>query len=617
MKRIELYEGQKQFIKDAKKIVDGEAVGIFSSPTGTGKTMSLLSAVVDYIDVDGVELNHRNRVLEQALFQRNGGTVFYCTRTHTQLAQAINELKRLDVRCNAVVLGSRKIYCLNEKILQYKNSDAMNEGCKQIVKEGLCAFYDGGELFDGCGVLDVEDLTLIGKEQRLCPYYASKIYSHQCDIVFLPYQLLFTREGRRSVDIDVRGSIVIVDEAHNICDSVIQMNTSTILFMTISKYIKAMEMYKERYSERVRRDGVLERILEVLRRIEAFGLMHCRNMNEEEGVMGVSEFLLKTSIEDFNMLEIEDYIASSGISRKLEGFEKDLNLQLSEISKFLSLLTMSDKGGRIFYTSKRIKFTPLDATMYFEDVLECKSLLFAGGTMEPIDQLASVLGKRSPQYFSYRSVCRDFLPIVVGSGPSGREVVVNYETRESTESVKDVASSILNFSNAVRDGGMVCFLPSKAYLKILREVCGDMIGRKKALYEDLTNFQEYVLEVKKEACILFAVMGGRLSEGMNFNDKLCRLLMVVGVPYPSQDLELKERIKHNGRGYTTSIAMRIVNQTLGRALRHKDDYAVLVLLDRRYAQLSKLISSWIRERIACCSFGDGLLKASRFLNKDR
>ncbi|WEL39267.1 Rad3 DNA repair helicase [Encephalitozoon hellem] len=615
--RIELYEGQKQFIRDARRVVEDGGVGIFSSPTGTGKTMSLLNAVMDYIGGDGAEPGSRSKALEQTLFQGSAGTVFYCTRTHTQLSQAVNELKRLGVRCNAVILGSRRVYCLNEKVLQHKNSDAMNEGCRQIVREGLCAFYDGSDLFDGHGILDVEDFGLIGREQKLCPYYASKRYSHRCDIVFLPYQLLFTREGRKSADIDVRGSIVIVDEAHNICDSVIQMNTSSVLFVTISRYVKAMELYRERYSKRAKGDGKLERVMEVLRRIEGFGALHCRSVGEEERVVGVSEFLLKTGIEDFNMLEIEDYIASSGISRKLEGLGRDLNLQLPEISKFLSLLTMSDRSGRIFYTSRRIKFTPLDASMYFEDVLECRSLLLAGGTMEPVDQLASVLARRNPMYFSYKSVCNDFLPIVVPSGPSGREVVVNYETRESLESVKDVASSILNFSNAVRDGGMVCFLPSKAYLKILREACGDRIGRKRVLYEDLTDFQEYASEVKKGACILFAVMGGKLSEGINFSDSLCRLLMVVGVPYPNQDLELKERIGFNGNGYTTMLAMRVVNQTLGRALRHKNDYAVLVLLDKRYIQLSKLISSWVREKAICCGFGDGLLRASRFLNKDR
>ncbi|ADM12044.1 Rad3-like ATP dependent DNA binding helicase [Encephalitozoon intestinalis ATCC 50506] len=617
MDRIELYESQKLFIEDARRVIDGGSVGIFSSPTGTGKTISLLSAVADYMDIEETEMDCRNRMLEKILFQGSRKAVFYCTRTHTQLAQAINELKKLGVRCNSVVLGSRKIYCLNEEIRKYKSSDEMNEACKEAVKEGKCMLHDGCEEFDGYGVIDVEDLLATGGRERFCPYYTARSYSQQCDIVFLPYQLLFTREGRKSADIDVKGSIVVVDEAHNIYDSVIQMNTASISFGTVDRYVKAMELYKKRYGGRMKRDGQFERVMEVLKKIGSFRCVHCRDMEGDEGVMGVSEFLLGAGIEDFNMLEIEDYIAVSGISRKLEGFEKDLNMKLPEISKFLSLLTMSDKSGRILYSSKGIKFTPLDASMYFEDVLECRSLLLAGGTMEPIDQLVSALRKRSPKYFSYGSVCKDFLPIVIRSGPSGKEIVVNYETRESPMSIKDVASSILNLSNAVRSGGMVCFLPSKAYLKILKEACGDTIGSKKALYEDSVTFEEYVQEVRRSPCILFAVMGGSLSEGVNFNDSLCRLLVVVGVPYPSQDLELKERAKFNGSGYTTAIAMKTVNQALGRALRHRDDYAVLVLLDKRYVQLSRLTSPWIREKIIHCNFGDGLFKTNKFLNKDR
>ncbi|CAD26418.1 ATP DEPENDENT DNA BINDING HELICASE (RAD3/XPD SUBFAMILY OF HELICASES) [Encephalitozoon cuniculi GB-M1] len=614
---IELYDVQKLLIRDARRVIDEGTAGIFSSPTGTGKTMSLLSAVIDYIGADEAGLDPRNRALEQALFQGGRMKVLYCTRTHTQLTQAINELKKLEAGCNSVVLGSRRIYCLNERVCQNRSSDAVNEGCKEAVKEGLCVFYDGCDLFDGHGVLDVEDLVAMGRNERLCPYYVSKRYSQQCDIVFLPYQLLFAREGRKSMDIDVRESIVVVDEAHNIYDSVVQMNTACILFSTMNRCIKAMQLYRERHGRRMKREGQLETVVEILRRIKGFGDEYCEDVGEGEGVMGVSEFLLKAGIEDFNMLEVEDYIVTSGIFRRLEGFGSNPSLQIPEISKFLGLLTVSDRSGRIFYSSRGVRFTPLDASMYFEDVLECRALLLAGGTMEPVDQLMSVLGKKSPRYFSYGSVCNDFLALVVGSGPSGREIIVNFETRERPESIKDVTSSISNLSNAVKDGGMVCFLPSKAYLGILRERCGDMVGTKKALYEDLITFEGYAEEAGRGPCILFAVMGGRLSEGVNFGDGLCRLLVVVGVPYPTQDLELKERAKFNGGEYATSIAMRTVNQTLGRALRHRNDYAVLVLLDKRYIQLSRLVSPWIREKVVHCDFGSGLFRASRFLGRDR
>ena len=45
----ELYKIQKDFIKDAKKVIENNQIGVFSSPTGTGKTMSLLCTAINFM----------------------------------------------------------------------------------------------------------------------------------------------------------------------------------------------------------------------------------------------------------------------------------------------------------------------------------------------------------------------------------------------------------------------------------------------------------------------------------------------------------------------------------------------------------------------------------------
>ena len=50
-----------------------------------------------------------------------------------------------------------------------------------------------------------------------------------------------------------------------------------------------------------------------------------------------------------------------------------------------------------------------------------------------------------------------------------------------------------------------------------------------------------------------------------------------------------------GREYYERLCMRAVNQCIGRAIRHKDDYAAIVLLDQRYARprVMSQLPKWI------------------------
>ncbi|PIO37049.1 hypothetical protein AB205_0140670 [Aquarana catesbeiana] len=84
---------------------------------------------------------------------------------------------------------------------------------------------------------------------------------------------------------------------------------------------------------------------------------------------------------------------------------------------------------------------------------------------------------------------------------------------------------------------------------------------------------------------------------------------MVGMPYPNiRSPELQEKMAYldktvpktsgvsAGRALLENLCMKSVNQSIGRAIRHRGDYASIVLLDHRYSQpaiLSKL-PQWIR-----------------------
>ena len=54
--------------------------------------------------------------------------------------------------------------------------------------------------------------------------------------------------------------------------------------------------------------------------------------------------------------------------------------------------------------------------------------------------------------------------------------------------------------------------------------------------------------------MLVGVIGGKLSEGINFEDELGRMVIVLGLPFPNpNDLEVQERIKFNSLNSNSSI----------------------------------------------------------------
>ncbi|XP_015224735.1 PREDICTED: Fanconi anemia group J protein homolog, partial [Cyprinodon variegatus] len=65
---------------------------------------------------------------------------------------------------------------------------------------------------------DIEDLVTLGKRLRACSYYAARELMQGAYIIFCPYNYLLDPMIRESMEIDLAGQILVLDEAHNIED---------------------------------------------------------------------------------------------------------------------------------------------------------------------------------------------------------------------------------------------------------------------------------------------------------------------------------------------------------------------------------------------------------------
>jgi len=103
-----------------------------------------------------------------------------------------------------------------------------------------------------------------------------------------------------------------------------------------------------------------------------------------------------------------------------------------------------------------------------------------------------------------------------------------------------------------------------------------------------------------------------MSEGINFSDDLGRCVVMVGMPYPNlHSPELKQKMsflnktvgavdgKQAGQVHYENLCMKAVNQSVGRAIRHKGDYAAILFLDHRYSRpgIISQLPNWISKHL--------------------
>lgn len=142
--------------------------------------------------------------------------IFFCSRTHSQLAQFSGELNRVkmppaitpeasleggdedslveDVK--HLTLGSRKNLCINPKVSKLGSATAINERCLEFQQPGTsaehkCPFMPTkenealvNEFRDHAlaKIRDIEDLGSLGKKLGICPYYASRPATKYCEV---------------------------------------------------------------------------------------------------------------------------------------------------------------------------------------------------------------------------------------------------------------------------------------------------------------------------------------------------------------------------------------------------------------------------------------------------
>eukprot|EP00075_Anas_platyrhynchos_P034741 XP_027323994.1 ATP-dependent DNA helicase DDX11 isoform X2 [Anas platyrhynchos] len=332
----------------------------------------------------------------------------------------------------------------------------------------------------------------------------------------------------------------------------------------------------------------------------------CQAVSQTGTVLkSINDFLFQSQIDNINLFKVQRYCERSLISRKLFGFVERygnpattvrmnkenqrvaglqnflLTLQqgsekeartlqsppvepeneqlraaspLMQIEGFLSALTNANEDGRVILNRQgtvgqsSLKFLLLNPAVHFAKVVkECRAVIIAGGTMQPVadfrEQLLSCAGVDPARVveFSCGHVIppENILPIILCSGPSNQQLEFTYQTRDLPQMMDETGRILCNLCNVV-PGGVVCFFPSYDYEKQVHahwEKTGLLtrLAAKKKIFQEpkkanqveqvLAEYAKCIKRCSQSAgqmtgALLLSVVGGKMSEGINFSDDL-------------------------------------------------------------------------------------------------
>ncbi|KAM8861766.1 ATP-dependent DNA helicase DDX11 isoform 7-T7 [Synchiropus picturatus] len=729
---------------------------------------------------------------DEELVEEHVTKIYYCSRTHSQLAQFVHEVQKspFSQDISVVTLGSRQNLCINEEVRRLGSIHRINDRCMEMQKnkhekqnqdegvkrkrgpaKSVCPFNKATVLQhmrdDILGAVhDIEHLLKLGKETHSCPYYASRLAVPPAQLVVLPYQMVLHEATRKAAGIQLKGQVLIIDEAHNLSDTLSCIHSAELNGAQLCRAHSQLSQYADRFRSRLKAKNLMyikqilfvieglvqalggaflarnfvQRISPVLSffqgkwartlRAKPYKVVRHKDSCRHTWIMGVTicslssgtemltinNFLFKARIDNINLFKLERYFEKSMISRKLGGFvekyagsgvslhtpsnnkenrrTEGLNRYLQtlqssqspapapseerqasaevesvlsaspmmQVEGFFKALTNSNTDGRVVLnrqgtlSESSVKFLLLNPAVHFAQVLqECRAVIIAGGTMQPVSDFkqellfsAGVEEERITEFSCGHVIPpENILPIVLCSGPSGQELDFTFQNRESPQMMDETGRILSNICNVV-PGGVVCFFPSYEYSRRIVshwETSGTLtrLANKKKIFQEpkkanqvdqvLNEFSRCIQRCSVSGssltgALLFSVVGGKMSEGINFSDDLGRCVVMVGMPYPNiKSPELQEKMayldKHlphtggrsPGQALIENLCMKAVNQSIGRAIRHRGDYSSIVLCDHRYsrpATLSKL-PGWIKQRTnTYSSFGPAFAAMRKF-----
>ena len=583
--------GQKELaqrVYDA--CLDGETL-VAEAMSGFGKTAAVLSGAL-------------------SAAEETACRVVYACRTKRQINRVVEEIARLQARhpFKAASMLSKFDYCLLRRQRAIPQ-ESFGWYCMFNVSNNLCSYFLNVTLVDGFDQLVREAVIrtprhfelIRGAEQaHVCPYEVARLALAQANVAVVPYQYVFDPKAMPILfdrnALERRETILVTDEAHNLRDFFRGLNSATITLDQVrgaAREAKAMLM-----DEAATSVAALERTLE-------------RVMAGHQGWLLDRTSVLERFRDDNGTAWLQNLAlelkASSGAAWGSVVYERKLPSLILRLGEFLVRLSSANRSVLVKWDNTFGLVDPDPVRGVGEFLSEISSSVLLSATMNPSAVFARSLGVEPGRVKAYEAPAA---PLVTVKTAVDTGTTTRYKLRslEMYTKIADRVAAVIRSTSS----GVGVFAPSYSVLGAVFEMVSKKVADRNLVSEapGLSNEQaEEVFDSFRgaEDSVLFAVQGGRFSEGEDFDGGAMGSIVVVGLalppPSPMMYAEyacLKRAGEQDSYLMLSRLpALRRAFQAAGRHVRKPGKRGLVFFLDERFgsAAARELMPSWLRKDI--------------------
>jgi DNA excision repair protein ERCC-2 len=707
-----VYPEQHSYMTELKKTLDAKGHCVLEMPSGTGKTVTLLSLIIAYLRANPDSLHK----------------LVYCSRTVPEMLKVMEEMKILveyytkedgvPPKFLGLILSARKNLCIHPELKGERDGKVVDAKCHSMTTSfmrqrheldpsvPLCSFYErfdsqGREVPLPDGVYNLDDLREYGNRKGWCPYYLSRYAVTYANVVVYSYHYLLDPKIAEIVSRDLpKQTCVVFDEAHNIDNVCIDSMSVNINRRTLDRSHanlehlgKTLAEIKETNAKQLQEE--YRRLVEGLREATAARDSDVQLANPvlpdqilQEAIPGsirrADHFIgfMKRFVEYLKTrLRIQHVVSENPAaflhhlyqtvcidrkplrfcSERLRSLLHTLELtnitdysSLTLVANFATLVSTYTKGFSLIIEpfddrtpsiiNPILHFSCMDASLAITPVFHrFQSVVITSGTLSPIDMYPRILNFQPVVSASFSmTLARDCVcPMIVAKGSDQVAMSSKFEAREDVAVIRNYGNLLLDFSRIVPDG-IACFFPSYMYMESVVTMWVDQgimsqVQKNKLVFIETQDFVETTVALENyiKACengrgaVLLSVARGKVSEGVDFDHHLGRAVIMFGIPYVyTQSRILKARLEYlrdnfqiRENDFLTFDAMRHAAQCVGRALRGKTDYGLMIFADKRFARsdkrskLPKWIMEYMKDGVCNLSTEEAVQISKTFLRK--